>query len=243
MGTNHSERIPLEVFIVSSYSISIKTKKQLTLKKVVNGTLFGLALLFATGRMVIRFHSQRKLNPDDFGLIFACSTFIASQVLLHIFKIENIYWTSAVIFDHNPQTLTSIIEDPEAFLHRRLRIRRLEITCVMLTWTSIFAVKISFLLFFHQMITRVRKLIVAWRVIFGITILFWPFCTFGVFMTCPHFGPDACKSALLPSPGPTFCWLQHLTNRSELCTRSRVNSKPFFEHHRSCSWYCVRLAP
>ena len=166
------------------------------MKKVVNGTLFGLALLMATARMVIRFHFQRQLHPDDFGLMIACLTFIASQVLFYIIKIDNIYWHAAITSDSNPQILASITKDPEAFLSRELKIQRLEFSSVVFTWTSIFAVKICFLLFFHQMITRLRRLIVAWRVTFGITIIFWAFCICGVFISCPHFGPDACKSAL-----------------------------------------------
>ena len=150
----------------------------------------------ATARMVIRFHSQRHLHPDDFGLMIACLTFIASQVLLYIIKIDNIYWHAAVTSESNPQILASITKDPEAFLCRELKIQRLEFSSVVFTWTSIFAVKICFLLFFHPMITRLRRLIVAWRVIFGITIIFWAFCICGVFISCPHFGSDACKLAL-----------------------------------------------
>ena len=189
---------------------------------------------------MIRFHSQRKLNPDDFGLLLACSTFIASQALLYIFKIDNIYLTSSVMINPSRQIFTSRIENPEAFMIRQgLQIQWMEISCIMLTWTSIYAVKISFLLFFHQMIIRVRNFIIAWRVIFGITIIFWPFCTFAVFVSCPHFGLSACKLALRSSRNPAFYLIQHLTKRSELCTRPRVNS----EHHGSYSRYCVRLAP
>lgn len=193
--------------------------------------------------MVIRFHSQRKLNPDDFGLLFACSTFIASQALLYIFKIESIYLTSTVVFNPSPQIFTSMIEDPEAFIRQGLQIQWMEISCVILTWTSIFAVKISFLFFFHQMITRVQNFIIAWRVIFGITIVFWPFCTFAVFLSCPHFGPSACKLALRSPRNPAFYLIQHLTKRSELCTRPRVIFEHCSEHPGSYSRYCVRLAP
>lgn len=214
------------------------------MKKVVNGFLFGLALFFAITRMVIRFHSQRKLNPDDFGLLFACLTFIASQALLYIFKIESIYWISTVMYNPSTQILTSMIEDPpEAFFRQVLQIQRMELSCVMLTWTSIFAVKISFLLFFHQMITRVRNFIIAWRVIFGITIIFWPFCTFAVFFRCPHFGSSACKLALRSLRNPAFYLIQHLTKRSELCIRPRANPEHGPEHHGSYSRYFVRLAP
>lgn len=61
------------------------------LRKIFNGLLVGLALVMAAAQMVFRFHAQRKLLPDDFVLIFACLTFIVSQILLYIVKMENVY--------------------------------------------------------------------------------------------------------------------------------------------------------
>lgn len=167
----------------------------------MNGLLMGSALLMVAARMVIRFHAQRKLLPDDFVLIFACSTFIASQSILYILKIENIYWLGSLAFEPmNPQNLASILEEPEAFYRRVLRIQRAEFSGLALTFTSIFAVKICFLIFFYEMVTRLRRLILAWKVIFGITVLFWALCTSAVFISCPHFAPSVSKLAM---PLPT----------------------------------------
>ena len=155
----------------------------------------------AAVRIVIRFHSQRKLHPDDFVLMFACLTFIASQVLLYVLKIENLYWLGAMAFDPmNPQNLASIFEDPEAFYGQILKVQRIEYSSFVLTWSSIFTVKICFLLFFHQIITRLRRLILAWKVIFGITVFSWALCTCAVFMTCPHLDLASSKSGLSPHP-------------------------------------------
>ena len=152
------------------------TRSSLTLKKVVNGILFGLALLIAVARIVTRFHSLKKLHLDDFVLMFACTTFIASQAVLYILKIEDLYLIGALAFEPmSPQKLASV-------LPRVLTIQRMEFSCLALTFASIFAVKFCFLLFFHEMITRLQRLILAWKVIFGITILFGAFCTCAVFV-------------------------------------------------------------
>lgn len=197
MGTYDSERIPLKVFIVSSHSNSTYTGSKLTLMKVVTGILLGLAILSAVARMIIRFRSQRKLQPDDFVLLFACFTLITSQALLYNLKIENLYWVGEIGFDPmNPQTLASILEDPEAFYRRALKVQRIENSSAALTWTSIFAVKICFLLFFYQLITRLPRLLLAWKVIFGITIFFWAYCICTIFISCPHFNQSISKSAL-----------------------------------------------
>ena len=148
----------------------------------------------AAARMVIRFRFQKKLHSDDFVLMFACLTFVASQILLYILKVNNVHWFGAVAFDPSPQTAASIFKDPEAFGRPLSKIQHMEYSIGILTWTSIFAVKICFLLFFHQMIIRLQRLILAWRVIFGITIIFWVLCSCGFFISCPRFGQAACKS-------------------------------------------------
>lgn len=143
--------------------------------------------------MCIRYHSQRQLQPDDYVLIFACLTLIASQIMLYIPNIDDIYWIEALILYPSPQILASISKDPEAFYRRISNLQRMQFSSFALTWTSIFAVKICFLLFFHQMITRLQRWILAWRVIFGITIFFWALCICAIFINCPLFGTTACK--------------------------------------------------
>lgn len=143
--------------------------------------------------MCIRYHSQRQLQPDDYVLIFACLTLIASQIMLYIHNIDDIYWIEELILYPSPQILASISKDPEAFYRRISKLQRMQFSSFALTWTSIFAAKICFLLFFHQMITRLQRWILVWRVIFGITIFFWALCICAIFINCPLFGPTACK--------------------------------------------------
>lgn len=143
--------------------------------------------------MCIRYHSQKQLQPDDYVLMFACLTLVASQIMLYIPNIDDIFWIEALILYPSPQILDSISEDPKAFYRRISRLQRMQFSSFALTWTSIFAVKICFLLFFHQLVTRLRRWILAWRIIFGITILFWALCIGAIFINCPHFGPAACK--------------------------------------------------
>ncbi len=157
------------------------------------------ALLMAAARLVIRFYSQRKLHPDDFVLLFACSTFIASQTLLYVNKIANLYWLGALVNDPTgPQNLALILKDPQEFYRRIVKVQRIDSISTALTWTSIFAVKICFLLFFYQLVTRLRRLILAWKITFGITIIFWAFCVSSIFISCPRYGPTSSKSAFPP---------------------------------------------
>lgn len=244
MGTSESEIIPKKVFVVSFFTPFLcLLRNKWPWKKAVNGTLFGLALLTAAARMMIRFHFQKKLRSDDFVLLFACLSFTASQVLLYILKMDNIYWLAAVLFESSLQTPALILEGPEANYRRISISQRIHYCIGILTWTSIFAVKICFLLFFHQMITSLRILVVAWKVILGITIIFWALCSCTVFISCSNFGQATCKSILPSLPNYAPYWSKHLIKRSELYTRSTAYPEPCSEHHGSCSRYLVRLAP
>ena len=163
--------------------------------------------------MVFRFHAQRNLLPEDFVLMFACLTCIASQILLYIIKIETVYWYETLAFGPmNPPILALMIEDPETLYPLVLRFQRMVFSCLTLTTTSIFAVKICFLLFFYEMVRRLPRLILAWKVIFGITVLLWALCTSALFINCPQFSPSAGKSAM---PPPTKFY-SLLTTRRQL---------------------------
>lgn len=168
-------------------------------KKGVNATLFALALITATTRTVIRVHSQRQLHPDDYILMFACATLIASQVLLYVLRIEVIYYDARKILDPvsgNILFFSSVADGSHAEVLRR-RVSNPQpilFSSLALSWTCIYTVKICFLLFFHQLITRLRRWILAWKVIFGITIIFWAYCASAVFIGCPKFAQLACTS-------------------------------------------------
>lgn len=172
--------------------------------------------------------------------MFACLTCTASQILLYIIKIETVYWYEALAFGpNNPQILGLMIEDPETFDLLVLRFQRMVFSCLTLTTTSIFAVKICFLLFFYEMVRRLPRLILAWKVIFGITVLLWALCTCALFMKCPQFSRSAGKSAM--SPPTKFCSL--LTTRRQVFKRYQVHSNSCFSYRHSSSRCSFRFVP
>lgn len=222
------------------------TKIKLTFKKVLTGILFGLALLMAAVRMVIQIHSYGKLHPDDFLLLFACLTFIASQTLLYTLQMKILYWLLEVGSNAtNREAVALVIGDRGAAYSRRfLKVQRTDASSTSLTWASIFAVKICFLLFFYPLITRFRKWVLAWKVIFGITILAGALCISSSFIACPYFGPTACKLAL-PSHRIQLLinYSQYLTKNSKVFARSRSYESTFYGHLSSYSRYHVGPAP
>ena len=58
-------------------------------------------------------------------------------------------------------------------------------------WTTIFAVKFSFLAFFKKLIERVSKIHTYYWIVVAITAVSWPFLVVEPFILCHHFGFEA----------------------------------------------------
>lgn len=164
----------------------------------MNGTLFGLALLTAAARMVIRFHSQRKLHPDDLVLMFACLTFIASQVLLYT-QIDHIHLLGAITFDPSPQTPPLILEDPGTFYRRIAKLQRMEYSAGILNLDIYFCGQdlLFALLSSDDYTTSAIDCGLESNTWNHNIILGFLLCA--VFISCPYFGQAVCKSTL-PAP-------------------------------------------
>lgn len=150
----------------------------------ITGTLFGLAILTATVRTVYRVQSHGRLLLDDYMLIFACVTLTVANGIL--FSLPTfIYWNEYLILHPD----SPIIQTTSAATVARIsRYQQMLYSSLTLTWTTIFAVKICFLLFFLQIVDRLKKLMLIWKIVFCVTVLIYPLCVCGIFLSCPHFG-------------------------------------------------------
>lgn len=152
-------------------------------------------MVAATVRTLIRLYSHRRLFFDDYMLIFACINLIAAHVLLHLMR-SSMYLFEGMIFDAESDPFAALSD--MKVMNRILEYRKMVFAFLVLTWTTIFAVKICFLFFFHQMLKRLQRMMFTWRVIFGLTLLFYGICASGPFIYCPHFGRNGCESAFHP---------------------------------------------
>ncbi len=196
---------------------------------------------------MIQFRSQRRLHPDDFILMLACAALIASQILLYVHKIDVIYYQTGRLFDpvsRNILSSSSVVDNgnnanAEEIHRRAANLQQILFSSLALSWTCIYAVKICFLLFFHQLITRLRRWILAWKIIFAITIVFWAFCASAVFIGCPRFNKLSCTSVISPpspplsprTPNSTPFWITAPDKRSACKVRHLVGTllSPFDE--------------
>ena len=163
------------------------------LNKVIVGTLFGLSILTATIRTTYRIKTNGRLLLDDFLLFFACVTLTAATGLIYAL-IPAMYWDEEIILNPEINVIEMVGSETEHFA-QILRYRQLTSSYLALTWATIFSIKICFLLFFHQLVDRLKKLMLIWKIVFAITIAVFCFCICAAFIPCPHYGHnDACKS-------------------------------------------------
>lgn len=186
----------------------------MTLNKGVVGTLFGLSILTATVRGIYQIKTHRQLRFDDLLLVFACAALTAATGLLYEL-IPTIYGNKEGTLSTKWNLVESVDSNPELFA-RILRYRRLVNSFVVLTWVTIFSVKICFLLFFLQLINRVKKLMFIWKVVFAVTMVAFCFCVCGTFIACPPFARDSCKSCSIYFTTAVFPGHIQLTNYTVL---------------------------
>lgn len=162
------------------------------LNKAIVGLLFGLSVITATVRTTYQIKTQGRLLPDDFLLVFACVTLTAATGLLYA-VIPIIYWDEEIILNPKRNVIEMVGSETGLFA-KLLRYKQLVYSHLALTYATIFSVKICFLLFFHQLVDRLKKLMLIWKIVFAIIISVFCFCICAGFIACPHFGhDDACK--------------------------------------------------
>lgn len=140
---------------------------------------------------MIRIRNQRRLLFDDVMLIFACTTLLAATVLLYS-MMSVMYLVQEMTLNPIPATLVQA--SAAGFSERMSQYSQLMFSFLALAWTTVFAVKFCFLLFFYQMLVRVPNLMYICKIVFGITILCYCICVCGIFIACPRVGLESCKS-------------------------------------------------
>lgn len=138
-------------------------------------------MITATARTVIRLRIQRQLHLDDAFLLVACVLLTVAITLLYILE-PLLYWDAR--FFRNPGALPV---EPD-FMEKVTKYEKYLYSQLTLTWTTIFAVKFSFLCFFRQMVDRMTTLVIFWRVVVVVTLLSFVLCACSHFVGCPYFG-------------------------------------------------------
>lgn len=148
-------------------------------------TGIAFAVLFTTLRTAIRIHVFHRLFADDACVYFAVMILITLGVLYNhaipvVYKIERAVY-GEVIYSPNFK------EQVEFFL-------KLQFSIIILFWTSLWAVKLSFLIFYRKFLGRLRGYMIWWKLTFVFTVLAYLGCQATNLKSCTpisrffHFG-------------------------------------------------------
>ena len=125
-------------------------------------------------------------------LLFACAALIAANVVLY-YMLSDLYWDEELLL--NPQGADASMPTFPELLDRVLLTRKTILAYVALSWTSIYAVKLCFLFFFRQLIDRVKRLVVIWKISLGVTVVSYCVTVSSYFLTCTHYDYRVGKSS------------------------------------------------
>jgi hypothetical protein len=154
------------------------------------GVLFGTAILSFFGRITIRLASRRRLFLDDGFLTVAFVCLIGGTAICYT-RINMIYLEFAVLRGDQIAALLAFQQIDNLFEQSKWQLAYL-----LLLWTTIFAVKWSYLAFFFPLLRAMpRKLIFYYRFSVAFSIISWLFLVVGEqLITCPYVGKAAGQS-------------------------------------------------
>lgn len=145
----------------------------------------------AMARTGFKLYTFRRIDADDLFLMFAVLTMTAAYTLSHFIV--------PIAFIQNEVSLGQITPGP-SFPAQMLAAKNLETAGSAMVWTTIYAVKYSYMFFFKKLVGRVKRLLIWWRVVFAILV---PISLVGSafdFTICPYFEIDFLgMSHFLPS--------------------------------------------
>ena len=158
--------------------------------QIVIGLFFGLAMLAASGRVLIRLWLQKRVRVDDYFLLASCACLITATGLLY-HGIDTLFLGAALII--NPYAVLDSGQRNVQELSRASNVYSLEWAYLAVIWMAIFAVKFGFLSLFRHLIDRLPRMIVFWKGVVIFTSISAAAAICEGFVNCPQVGNNVRK--------------------------------------------------
>ncbi len=169
--------------------------------QVVIGVCFGVAMITATGRIIVRLRFHKTLRLDDFFLLFSCVFLVAATGVLY-YGTPSIYFGAKLIFD--PAAVVTAGVNEAEILHQANLISRIDWSYLAISWVAIFLVKFGFLSLFRHLVDRLPPMFRFWKGVVVFTGLVFVFCVCDGFIACSKQGPEAGKGPNIIYPAILF---------------------------------------
>lgn len=149
--------------------------------QVVTGIFFGFAITSIMARVGFRIHAHRSLYLDDCITLVGAMCLSAAIGILYkkcdyFFLLDALGSDSSLISHVSADQINDLFETPYAIFY----------VFYVLIWTTIFAVKFSFLVFFKKLINRVTKIHIYYWTVVIITLLSWLYAVLEPLVVCSH---------------------------------------------------------
>ena len=170
--------------------------------QTVTGILLGIAIITAFIRLGIRLKIRRRLYLDDAFLGLACLFLLGATIILYK-GLEILYLSgndlNNFIIEHRAE-IADDVEPPAVMLV--LGYKRHLWWHGPLLWLALFSVKFSFLSFFHQLVDRLPRLLLYWRVVVLLNIATLVYCVGWYSIGCLQTNFQPRKWVSLPTATP-----------------------------------------
>ncbi len=154
-----------------------------------------ICILSSTSRLYLKLRSHRHLELDDGFLLLAVITSISAWVLVWQFR-DLVYLQMELVLG------MKAIELADA--DRMLSYFKLYNASLVLSWTSVYSVKLSFIFFFRKLILRVRVLEIYWWVVLGVVVPTACFAAGFGFFICSDFSLTYLGQSFITTPSLVF---------------------------------------
>lgn len=145
----------------------------------------------AAARTAIRVYKFRQVFVDDYFLFLAVATLIASTIIF-FWMLPSLYAFAAI-----SAGLELLSVD---YIDSATKTANVAFAAEVLAWTTLFAVKFSFLFFFRNLIRRLRDLEILWWCVLVICVPVAVVCICLPFIECPYVGKTVLGSFSLAYP-------------------------------------------
>ena len=185
--------IPAIVFKVSEHYCPLipSCRKSTEFCQVVMGILFGFAIVTATVRTGIRVKLRRRVYLDDAFLGLACLALTAATTILYV-ELGNLYLAILLMQAFLSGDMVDLPADVN-FAAIVGKVQRTVYLTGILSWIVIFSVKFTFLSFLHQLLDRLPRFLLYWKVVVVANVVACMYCICYSFLKCPHSSFRGCE--------------------------------------------------
>ncbi|KAH8650378.1 hypothetical protein BGZ60DRAFT_437137 [Tricladium varicosporioides] len=206
--------------MASSYDNATKWKIEHA-GRTVAGFFFAISVIAVSGRVAVRLAIQRRLFVDDYTLLFSLASLGAATGIIYMFD-WLIYVANILKYD---STVLPTVSDLKALENAQA----INYSFLALMWSTVYSVKLCFLVSFKILIKNVSRSIEAWYwFTVSLVVIFWAFMVTVPFIVCPYSGPELIRHCTPETPSKITWIAIGISLASDVITDMMIVAIPIY---------------